>query len=250
MAIFGVEKWEAPDRKFFGHRDCLVRNMSRYNFIAERAARGRCLDLGCGRGYGFDYLKPKCASCTGLDVSEAFLREARALYPEITFVRQSSKKLPFDDASFNTIACFEVIEHMEDHVGFLREIVRIAARGAVVAISTPNRLIASGDLKTPLNKFHVREYVAEEFRVLLEPHFAEVILYGQSDGGGGDGSSAGFAASWMNRIPVRIKYLMPFYVQNMVSVLLRPALKMDDCRFDLNTFEQAHTLYAICRVSG
>ena len=92
MSIYAAEKWEAPDRKFIGHRDCLGRNMSRYNFFAPHAW-GRCLDIGCGRGYGFDYLKPKCASCTGLEISEAFLKEARAQYPNITFHHQNDRIL-------------------------------------------------------------------------------------------------------------------------------------------------------------
>src|SRR4029077_13126624 len=98
MPFYAAEQWEPPDRRFLGHRDCLVRNMSRYSLIAP-LARGRCLDIGCGRGYGFDYLKPKCASCTGLEISELFLKEARAQYPDIAFVRQSAERLPFDDGS-------------------------------------------------------------------------------------------------------------------------------------------------------
>jgi SAM-dependent methyltransferase len=247
MSIYAAAKWEAPDRSFFGHRDCMVRNMSRYHFIAPQV-KGRCLDIGCGRGYGFDYLKPKCTSCTGLDISETFLEEARAQYPDVAFVHQSAEKLPFSNASFDTITSFEVIEHIQDDNAFLREITRVGAPGAVVAVSTPNRLIASGDRKKPLNKFHVREYVAEEFHSLLESVFAEVMLYGQSDGRGGETSSTGLANSLMDRIPVRMKYLIPFYVQDMLSVMLRPSLKIEDCRFDLNKFQQAHTLYAVCRL--
>jgi SAM-dependent methyltransferase len=245
MSIYAAAKWEAPDRKFFGHRDCMVRNMSRYQFIAARA-NGRCLDIGCGRGYGFDYLKPRCTSCTGVDISEAFLREARAHYPEVSFLHQNAERLPFEDATFDTITSFEVIEHLEDDRAFLKEIARVASRGAVVAISTPNRLIASGAQKKPLNKFHVREYTAEEFRGLLTGAFAEVILYGQSDTTAASTAATGFVSALLNRIPVHVKYLIPFYLQDLLSVMLRPPLKLEDCRFDLNRFRDAHTLYALC----
>jgi SAM-dependent methyltransferase len=245
MSVYAAAKWEAPDRKFFGHRDCMVRNMSRYQFIAPQAS-GPCLDIGCGRGYGFEYLKPKCAACTGLDISEEFVTEARMQYPDITFVRQNAERLPFAHASFDTITSFEVIEHLEDDRAFLREIVRVARPGAIVAISTPNRLISSGNRKKPLNKFHVREYLAAEFYDLLAGIFADVALYGQSDGGESNASSSGFASSLINRIPVRMKYLIPFYLQDMFSVILRPPLRLEDCRFNLNSFEKAHTLYAVC----
>ena len=244
MSIFAAQKWEAPDRNFFGHRDCMVRNMSRYNFIAPYA-RGRCFDIGCGRGYGFDYLKGRCSTCTGLDVSDAFLREARAEYPEVSFVKHSAEKLPFADNSFDTIISFEVIEHVEDDKTFLSEIVRVAAPGALVALSTPNRPAVSGESERPLNKFHVREYVAEEFRELLANYFVEVVLYAQSENR--DGGTAG-RRSLIDRIPLRFKYLIPFYVQDVFSVMLRPPLRMEDCHFNVNAFDGAHTIYAVARV--
>jgi hypothetical protein len=123
---------------------------------------------------------------------------------------------------------------------------RVARPGAIVALSTPNRLISSGKREKPLNKFHVREYVAEAFHDLLTPAFADVMLYGQSDGAEINASPSRLSAL-INRIPVRMKYLIPFYLQDMLSVMLRPALKLEDCRFDLNRFDKAHTLYAICR---
>ena len=249
MSIYSAQRWEAPDQKFIGHRDCLVRNMSRYSFIAPQA-HGRCLDIGCGRGYGFDYLGSKCASCTGLEISEDFLKEARAQYPAVSFIHQSAEKLPFADTSFDTVTSFEVIEHIEDDRGFLHEVARVAAPGAVVAISTPNRLVASGDRKKPLNKFHVREYVAEEFRALLQSSFNDVTLFGQTERGIVDSSSTGVVSTLINRIPVRMKYLIPFYVQDVASVLLRSPLKMEDCCFVPDSFQNAHTLYAICRVTA
>lgn len=246
MALFGDDKWEAPDRNFAGHRDCYVRNMSRYRFIAPRLS-GRCLDLGCGRGYGFSYLQEKCSQCTGLDVSDDFLREAREQYPHVDFVRHNAENLPFEDDAFDSITSFEVIEHIQDHKAFLREIKRAASPGAIIAISTPNRKAASGERERPLNRFHVREYAPEEFRSLLQLTFAEVTLFGQSEGNDA-GETAGVFGALIDRIPVRLKYLVPAYLQNVLSVTLRPPLRMEDCHFEPERFERAHTLYAVCRV--
>jgi SAM-dependent methyltransferase len=245
MSIYTMDKWEAPDRNFIGHRDCMVRNMARYRFIAPEA-KGRCLDIGCGRGYGFTYLQPACTDCTGLDVSESFLKEAAAQYPGVAFVHQNAERLPFPDAAFETITSFEVIEHIEDDRAFLRELVRVAAPGATVAVSTPHRMTASGGREKPLNKFHVREYLPEEFRALLRSSFGEVNLYGQSEGKE-TASAKGLAGSLIDRLPVRIKYVIPFYVQDVLSVMARPPLRNEDCRFDLDVFDRAHTLYAVCR---
>ena len=241
MSLYSASKWEAPDRNFVGHRDTLVRNMSRYHFAAA-PARGRCLDIGCGRGYGFEYLVSKCSSCVGLDVSASFLAEARAHFPDVSFVQHTAEELPFEDASFDTITSFEVIEHVQDDGAFLREIRRVAGPHATVAISTPNRAVASGDRERPLNKFHVREYSPPEFQGLLESVFARVELFGQFDGPAGPT----VRKALVDRIPVRLKYLIPAYVQDVISVTIRPPLKIEDCRFEPASFEGAHTLYATC----
>jgi hypothetical protein len=49
-------------------------------------------------------------------------------------------RLPFDDAEFDWVACFELIERLASHerqVRLLRELLRIARRG--IFVSTPNR---------------------------------------------------------------------------------------------------------------
>ena len=45
--------------------------------------------------------------------------------------------LPFADASFDRIICSEVMEHVHDYRGALRELFRVAAPGAKVAITIP-----------------------------------------------------------------------------------------------------------------
>lgn len=248
MSLYAVKKWEAPDRKFIGHRDGLTVNMSRYHFAARQAS-GRCLDIGCGRGYGMEHLEKSCTQCTGLDMSENFLREARQLYPQHTFVHQNAEQLPFEDNRFDTVVSFEVIEHVQDDRAFLQEIRRVATPGALVVISTPNRLVASAGREKPLNKFHVREYIAGEFRALIEGVFEQVEIYGQTDRSklSAEEGQPSLVNRLINKIPVQVKYLIPHYVQDVIGVMLRPPLKMEDCIFTQENLDRVHTLMAVCR---
>jgi SAM-dependent methyltransferase len=248
MSLYAAEKWEAPDRNYRGHRDGLTRNLSRYRFAVAQGARGRGLDIGCGRGYGFDFLRGPCAPCDGLDVAAPLIEEARANYPDVTFTAQSAEALPYPDGVFDTITSFEVIEHVQDDHAFLREIRRVAAPGALVCLSTPNRLVASGGREKPLNRFHVREYLGEEFRALLAGTFGQVAIYGQTDSPPGRPSQPGLGSRLINLLPVRLKYLLPHYVQDYFSVLLRPPLRLEDCTFTPDLFEGSHSFLAVCRV--
>jgi SAM-dependent methyltransferase len=247
MSFYAIKKWEAPDRNFPGHRDIFTVNMSRYKFAAKDAY-GRCLDIGCGRGYGLGLLEESCRECTGLDMSDAFICEAQENYPEHTFVCQGAESLSFSNGAFDTIVSFEVIEHVEDDHAFLNEIRRVAAKGAHIVLSTPNRLVASPGRDTPHNKFHVREYIAAEFEALLRKSFDSVEVFGQIDVSmlGAEEGRSTLMSRMVDRIPVGAKYLIPHYIQDLLGVMVRPAVKIEDCLFRKENIDQAHTLLAVC----
>jgi SAM-dependent methyltransferase len=240
-SINEIARFEAPDRRFAGHRDILTRSLARYHLLAQHA-RGDLLDVGCGRGYGFDVLRDHTASHTGVDISLEFLREACSGYRSAAFAQTTGERLPFRAGSFDTIIAFEVIEHLQDDLGFLSELKRLLRPGGVVAVSTPNRLVSSGGQKAPLNPFHVREYLANEFETLLRQAFAGVSMFGQHD----RAVRRSGRSSLVDRIPVSWKYLLPSHIQGMMSIALRPPLQLADCVFFSDELDAAHTFVAVC----
>jgi 2-polyprenyl-3-methyl-5-hydroxy-6-metoxy-1,4-benzoquinol methylase len=98
--------------------------------------RGKVLDMAAGSGAFVQRL---------LDLG--FTVEACDLYPEQfrvpgVLVRQAdlSRRLPYDDASFDYLSCLEGIEHLEDQFAFIRECWRILRPGGRMLVSTPNIL--------------------------------------------------------------------------------------------------------------
>ena len=65
----------------------------------------------------------------GVDRAPEAIEFARAHYPgdNLTFEEASCEALPQPDASFELVVAFEVIEHLEDWRGFLREARRVLA---------------------------------------------------------------------------------------------------------------------------
>jgi len=242
MTMWLPDRWEAPERDFIGHRDIITRNLSRYHFVAPHV-HGALLDAGCGRGYGFEILAPGTTTQVGIDISREFLTKARDQFPEISFVCASGDALPFAANSFDSVLAFDVIEHATNDLHFLRELKRVARRGAPIALSTPNRLISSGKSVKPLDPFHVREYEAAEFYQLLKSTFSSVELFGQHERVG----DQLLRNNLMDRVPIRWKYFFPHYIQTLLSVALRPPLRLEDCRFHNENLEQAHTFVALCR---
>jgi SAM-dependent methyltransferase len=246
IGLSRADRWEAPDRKFAGHRDILTRSLARYHFVATYL-QGRVLDVGCGRGYGFEVIAPQTTAQVGIDISCDFLREAKEKFTSVAFACASGDALPFCDNAFDSVISFEVIEHIQNDEGFLRELKRVARDDAFLAVSTPNKLVSSGNVDQPCNPFHVREYTPVEFDRLLSQVFSSVTLLGQHERDGGTISVNGLRNRLVNLIPVRWKYLLPAHIQDRMSVILRPPLRLEECRFQAEDIDKAHTLVALCR---
>jgi O-antigen biosynthesis protein len=149
---------------------------------ARALVRGRrVLDLGCGEGFGAALLGGAADYVLGIDISQETIEHCRSNYPRpnLRFEVASATDLsPWPDASFDAIVAFEIIEHVQDQEGMLREIGRLLTTDGVLIISTPERKEYT-ELEGRENPFHVRELTLEEFRTLLGKHFGNVCVFGQ-----------------------------------------------------------------------
>lgn len=149
---------------------------ARYRWAAKDI-RGRVLDVGCGIGYGSKILLEKCDEYIGFDKYLCRKQRADRDYADdrATFlVHSANVSFPFESKSFNTIICFEAIEHIQNHYKAMAEIARVLKSGGVFFCSTP---INEGQ---PIGHYHIREYTVDQFKDLIETQFTDVRYYGQS----------------------------------------------------------------------
>ena len=98
-------------------------------------ANPRILDAGCGTGRNLTELQ-RLGTASGVDFSALAIDYCRAR--GIADVHRAGlEALPFDTDSFDLLLLADVIEHVDDDVAVLRELHRVAAPGAVLAITTP-----------------------------------------------------------------------------------------------------------------
>jgi SAM-dependent methyltransferase len=77
------------------------------------------------------------------------------------------------DNSFDTIICFQVIEHIKkDHL-LLKEIKRVLKPGGSLFLTTPNKLSS-----LTRNPFHIREYLPIQMQALIASHFETCSVKG------------------------------------------------------------------------
>jgi len=122
-----------------------------YHLAAELAAEAGCktaLDVGAGHGVGMDILRESGLAVAGIDPLP---------------LRHDILERPVSEVvsdGYDLVTACDVIEHVEEDVAFLRDLLRVARVG--VLLSTPNYLISQCR-----NQHHVREYEPGELVALL-----------------------------------------------------------------------------------
>jgi len=112
----------------------------------------RVLDLGCGGGrHAFEVVK-RGGRVVALDLDDVELKNVVAVLGGMydagqvpdgadgSAVRGSALALPFADATFDRIIASEVLEHIGDDRGALRELARVLRPGGVLAVTVPRFL--------------------------------------------------------------------------------------------------------------
>lgn len=172
-----VVQGTTPDRIWQDH-------MARYRFAAPKLAGARVLDVACGTGYGTAEVAKSAAEVEGVDISAEVVAHANRTYraPNLRFRAGSLLALPFADAHFDAVTCFETIEHVDDPALGLAELHRVVKPGGRVLLSTPNRRVTSplkGLKDPPNNKYHVQEWTVPEFTHLVRRWFRIESRLGQ-----------------------------------------------------------------------
>jgi SAM-dependent methyltransferase len=151
-----------------------------YEWIAARLAGLRAVDMACGEGYGSDLLAHSAASVVGVDANPDAYEHARARYlrDNLRF-EQALVEAYGQSGSFDAVVFLQTIEHVQEPRDVLEHFRKLLAPDGVAYVSTPNLLTLAppGSAKSD-NPWHLREYRAEEFRLLCESVFARVELLG------------------------------------------------------------------------
>jgi SAM-dependent methyltransferase len=125
------------------------------------------LEAGCGEGYGADLLARDARFVAGLDYDALTAAHVARAYPAVRAVRGNLATLPIRGSTVDVVANLQVIEHLWDQAGFLRECFRVLRPGGRLLVTTPNRITFSPGRDTPLNPFHTRELAPAELDSLL-----------------------------------------------------------------------------------
>jgi len=80
--------------------------------VFEKLKGGSVLDVGCGNGRFFDFLKEKGLDYVGVDFSESLVKIAKEKNPKGSFKKANGLNLPFKNGSFENVISIAVLHHI------------------------------------------------------------------------------------------------------------------------------------------
>ncbi|MDR3710896.1 MAG: methyltransferase domain-containing protein [Capsulimonadaceae bacterium] len=153
------------------------------------------LDVATGSGFTAVEFANRAASVIGTDVSTGMLAEARTRAKErgagnVTFSEAPAESLPFDDGSFDIVACRIAAHHFVDVAKFVKESFRVLKpEGRFVLVDTTvpddNETLDrwQNGVEAVRDPSHVRNYSPSEWRRFVER--AGFVLGSVTDAGNG-----------------------------------------------------------------
>jgi len=95
-------------------------------------ARGRLLDLGCGKVPLYESYRHYIAESVCVDWENTFHKN-----PHLDFEADLTRAVPFPDGAFDTVILSDVLEHIPEPEGLCREIARVLSPGGKLVMSVP-----------------------------------------------------------------------------------------------------------------
>lgn len=135
--------------------------------LVARASGGAAVDVGCGVGANTRALgEAGYDAVLGLDVSPYVLQRARGLGGLPLLAVATAETLPVGDDAVRCLASLDVLEHLPDDVGALREYARAVEPGGAVLLMVPAYQWLFSDHDRWAG--HQRRYSARRIRAAVE----------------------------------------------------------------------------------
>lgn len=148
------------------------RHLFAYQTVLQQGwASKKVVEIGCGEGYGMQLLSDHSEHYVAIDKKfpAGYQRQSNTLFTYAQLPDLSS----VGSNSFDTVICFQVIEHIRRDHNLLAEMKRILKPAGKLLLTTPNKLMS-----LTRNPFHVKEYTPVEMHAAIELHFTRFTLRG------------------------------------------------------------------------
>jgi ubiquinone/menaquinone biosynthesis C-methylase UbiE len=198
-----------------------LKHLFAYEHLGNLAKKSdRALEIGFGTGYGTRHASKFFSHINAIEVDIETVNFAKEKFSSssITYDSFDGKSIPFPDNSFDLVYSFQVIEHVQKDLEFLREAKRVLKPNGILFISTPNRNYRLKPGEKPKNRFHIREYSEIDLDQIVKKVFTKFELTGLF----GKGEVHQIE---INRVKQGLGHLDPIGLRHLMPAKLKQKLK-------------------------
>ena len=141
--VDSLRRWDSPEGtspELKSHKRRIKNDRRRLlkiiEFLQEPAERIRLIDIGCSSGTFLLAARDEGFHVEGVELARRPAETAKSLGLKVHLGELMDAKLA--DASFDAITLFEIVEHLKDPIGLLKECFRILRKGGILMMSTGN----------------------------------------------------------------------------------------------------------------
>lgn len=143
-----------------------------------RELKGPVLDFGCGSGLLVRHLRTLGTEAYGLELNSRFEQPTHDESTRIITLYDGVLPSPFEDGTFRSVVCSEVLEHIPDHEAAITDIARIVTEKVVFTVPDASAIpmgFRHGAVPWHLLEgTHVNFFTQQSLKHALEPHFSRV----------------------------------------------------------------------------
>lgn len=109
------------------------------DWLSGQSTVEKVLEIGCGLGYLTHALRRQGLDAVGVDLSGDVVRTARERFDDPDGYMLPDEVATRYPEGFDAVIGLEIVEHVPDPVGFVREAMGYLKAGGALVLSTPNR---------------------------------------------------------------------------------------------------------------
>lgn len=170
QAEWNTEQWVLFQKHLFA-----------YKLAKEYLKKGsKVLEIGCGDGYGANYLAGNDINVIGIDVDKHSINYAQRKYKnnKLSFNLYNGESINYEPHSFDMVISFQVMEHVEKINQYLENIKKMLKPNGLFLITTPNRTYRLCPGQPPDNPYHLREYDSNTLKETITSILPDAKIYG------------------------------------------------------------------------
>jgi len=170
------EKWDSVEQYVL-----YLKQFMAYKYAKRLVKDNFVLEIGCGAGYGANYLSEFASNIVAIDISKSAIAYCNKKYKKkkMSFLQASGLNIAIKNSSVDVAISFQVIEHIEPKYvrQYLTEIKRALKEGGIFVVSTPNKKLRLLPFQKPRNPEHKKEYDYRDLESALKEVFEDVQVY-------------------------------------------------------------------------